>query len=151
MRWALQHVSPPKGVQLRIIRIKMVRGMQPHRTGCKPNPTSNVKVVPPMCYKCRGWGCISCNCPGTQNYTKQGQVKDNLNSQLGGAEPSPTPREQPHMQSARICQCKPVRFNRAPKYHNLDPVLQLICPHMRPRVEANGVSTYALIAIQGYK
>ena len=27
---------------------------------------------PPMCYKCRGWGHISRNCPSTQNYTEQG-------------------------------------------------------------------------------
>ena len=40
---------------------------------------------------------------------------------------------------------KPVKFERGPKYHSLDPVGQLIGPPNEAPVEINGVATYAPI------
>ena len=94
---------------------------------------------PPMCYECRGLGHISHNCPSTHNYAKQGQVRDNLNSQWG-SRTKPSPWEQPNVQSARSTG-KPVRFDRAPKYHHPDPVVWLIDPPNEAQVEVNGVAT----------
>ena len=93
----------------------------------------------PMCYKCRGWGHISHNCPSTQNYTEWGWVKDTLNSQWGSR--TKPPREQSHIQSASTAD----KSVRAPKYHNPDLVTQLIGPPNEARVEVNSVATYTII------
>ena len=81
---------------------------------------------PPLCYKCRGWRHINCNCSSTQNYTEQRQVKNDLNYQWGTTS-------------------EPVKFKRGPKYNNPDPVIQLIGLPDEAQVEANCVTTYALI------
>ena len=98
------------------------------------------------CHPCAtnvGAGGITCSCPSAQNYTKQGQVRDNLNYQWG-SRTKPSPREQPHAQSTRAAG-EPVRLNRDPEYHNPDPVAWLIGPPSEVQVEVNGVITYPLI------
>ena len=63
---------------------------------------------------------------------------------MGRAETSPPPREQLHIQSTGT-NSKPVRFDRGPKYHNLDPVVSLIGPPNEAWVEVKSVATYAPI------
>ena len=103
-------ISQMTGTHGRAIRIRNKTNMimHPSRIGHKPNTANNVMARPPMCYKCRGWGHISHNCSSTQNYTEQGQVRDNLNYQWGEQNQA-LPREQPHAQSPGTTS-KPVKF-----------------------------------------
>ena len=86
-----------------------------------------------MCYKCRVGGTSAVNAL----VPRTGKSKGHLKLPKGEAEPSPLPREQPHIQSA----CKSVK---APKYHNLDPTVLLIGPPNKAWVQVNGVTTYTL-------
>ena len=70
--------SQPRGAQGRIIRTQTIMIMCLHRIGHLPNTTNNMMVEHP-CVTNVGVGHISCNYPSAQNYTEQGQVRDNLN------------------------------------------------------------------------
>ena len=68
---------------------------------------------------------------------------DNLNHQWG-SRTKPSPQRTTHSQSTGTAS-EPVKFERGPKYHNPDPVTQLIGCHNEAWVEVNGVSTHTLI------
>ena len=55
----------------------------------------------------------------------------------------PSPREQPYPQPT-VNASKPIKYERGPKYHNPDPLAQLIGPN-EAWVEVNCVATYAVI------